>query len=348
MTTAEPPPLGRRPEPFGRENRGEIFVATSDPHGLIEATVRRETLALMSAGIEGVRVVGATSRASTGSSRPTRSRSSPTSSAGSSRGARRCSSAARERAGAISTPASGPTSCAETADVRAGDWRVAAGAGRPGRPPGRDHRPRRAEDDDQRAQLAAPRSSWPTSRTRSRPTWANVVGGQAALARRRPPHARRSTAAEGKAYRLNEQTATLLVRPRGWHLVERHVLVDGEPISASPVRLRAVPLPQRRRGAAPRGSGPVLLPAEAREPPRGAALERRLRRAQDALGIPRGIDPRDGPDRDDPRRVRDGRDPVRAARARRGPERRPLGLHLQPHQEVPRRPEPWCCPTAPR
>ena len=36
---------------------------------------------------------------------------------------------------------------------------------------------------------------------------------------------------EGKAYRLNDKTATLFVRPRGWHLPEKHVLVDGEPIS---------------------------------------------------------------------------------------------------------------------
>jgi malate synthase len=39
------------------------------------------------------------------------------------------------------------------------------------------------------------------------------------------------TSPEGKPYRLNEQTATLLVRPRGWHLVEKHVLIDGKPIS---------------------------------------------------------------------------------------------------------------------
>ena len=36
-----------------------------------------------------------------------------------------------------------------------------------------------------------------------------------------------------KTYRLNEETAVLVPRPRGWHLVERHVLVDGEPVSAS-------------------------------------------------------------------------------------------------------------------
>ena len=38
---------------------------------------------------------------------------------------------------------------------------------------------------------------------------------------------------EGKSYRLAEKTATLIVRPRGWHLVEKHVLVDGAPVSAS-------------------------------------------------------------------------------------------------------------------
>jgi malate synthase len=38
---------------------------------------------------------------------------------------------------------------------------------------------------------------------------------------------------DGRVYRLNDQVATLLVRPRGWHLVEKHVLVDGQPMSAS-------------------------------------------------------------------------------------------------------------------
>ncbi|NJD29730.1 MAG: malate synthase A, partial [Chloroflexi bacterium] len=64
------------------------------------------------------------------------------------------------------------------------------------------------------------------------PTWANVVGGQAACF-----EAVRGTLAfdspEGKSYRLGEHVATLLVRPRGWHLPEAHVRVDGEPMSAS-------------------------------------------------------------------------------------------------------------------
>ncbi|MGK2850984.1 MAG: malate synthase A [Candidatus Limnocylindrales bacterium] len=64
------------------------------------------------------------------------------------------------------------------------------------------------------------------------PTWANVVGGQAALM-----DAVRGTltfeSPEGKAYRVGANPATLVVRPRGWHLIESHVLVDGVPMSAS-------------------------------------------------------------------------------------------------------------------
>ena len=79
------------------------------------------------------------------------------------------------------------------------------------------------------------------------------------------------------------------LRPRGWHLAERHVLVDGAPISRQPVRLRARTSSTTPRELLERGSGPVLLPAQAGEPPRGAALERRLRRRPGARSaIPRG------------------------------------------------------------
>jgi malate synthase len=64
------------------------------------------------------------------------------------------------------------------------------------------------------------------------PTWANVVEGQANL----QVAVRRTlafTSPEGKAYRLGAQLATLVVRPRGWHLVERHARLDGKPVSAS-------------------------------------------------------------------------------------------------------------------
>ena len=64
------------------------------------------------------------------------------------------------------------------------------------------------------------------------PTWSNMVEGQVNL---RDAVRRVATYAnpDGKAYRLNDAIATLLVRPRGWHLVEKHVLVDGEPVAAA-------------------------------------------------------------------------------------------------------------------
>ncbi|MBJ6110126.1 malate synthase A [Hymenobacter sp. BT523] len=63
------------------------------------------------------------------------------------------------------------------------------------------------------------------------PTWENVVQGQINL--RDAVRRTISLSTPTKEYRLNEKTAVLMVRPRGWHLVEKHVLVDGEPISAS-------------------------------------------------------------------------------------------------------------------
>src|SRR5438132_5724370 len=64
------------------------------------------------------------------------------------------------------------------------------------------------------------------------PTWENVVNGQGALI----DAVRRSlsfTSPEGKQYKLNDRLATLVVRPRGWHLEESHVQIAGKPASAS-------------------------------------------------------------------------------------------------------------------
>ncbi|MEO6806173.1 MAG: malate synthase A [Edaphobacter sp.] len=65
------------------------------------------------------------------------------------------------------------------------------------------------------------------------PTWDNVVEGQFNLR----DAVRRTITFEdektGKSYKLNERPAVLFVRPRGWHLEERHLIVDGEPMSGS-------------------------------------------------------------------------------------------------------------------
>jgi malate synthase len=67
----------------------------------------------------------------------------------------------------------------------------------------------------------------------STPTWNNLIDGQMNLRdaiRRTITYADPAT---GKQYKLNDKVAVLFVRPRGWHLEERHLLVDGEPISGS-------------------------------------------------------------------------------------------------------------------
>jgi malate synthase len=64
------------------------------------------------------------------------------------------------------------------------------------------------------------------------PTWRNNIEGQLNL---RDAVRREISFAtpQGKQYRLNPRVAILMVRPRGWHLVEKHMLVDGRPVSAS-------------------------------------------------------------------------------------------------------------------
>jgi malate synthase len=64
------------------------------------------------------------------------------------------------------------------------------------------------------------------------PTWDNVIQGQSNL-REAVRRTLELTSPEGKSYKLKDKIATLVVRPRGWHLLEKHVLVDGQPISAS-------------------------------------------------------------------------------------------------------------------
>jgi malate synthase len=64
------------------------------------------------------------------------------------------------------------------------------------------------------------------------PTWENMIEGQLNL-RDAINRSIAFTSPEGKRYALNEKIATLLVRPRGWHLLEKHVLIDGEPVAGA-------------------------------------------------------------------------------------------------------------------
>ena len=92
---------------------------------------------------------------------------------------------------------------------------------------------------------------------------------------------------EGKRYALGEQLATLVVRPRGWHLEEKHLLVDGRPVSASLVDFGLYFFHNARELLGPR-ERTVLLPAEAGEPLEARLWNDVFNAAQDALGLPRG------------------------------------------------------------
>jgi len=118
------------------------------------------------------------------------------------------------------------------------------------------------------------------------PTWVNMIEGQANLrdAVRREISFR---SPEGKEYRLKEQTAVLFVRPRGWHLHEKHVVIDGEPVSGGLFDF-AIYLFQNGKELVKRGSGPYFY-----LPKMESHLEARLwndvfNLAQDEIGLARG------------------------------------------------------------
>ncbi|MER3398487.1 MAG: malate synthase A [Chloroflexota bacterium] len=118
------------------------------------------------------------------------------------------------------------------------------------------------------------------------PTWAGTVEGQVNL-RDAVDGTIEYVSPDGRLYRLAEKTAVLMVRPRGWHLEEKHVLVDGEPVSASLFDFGLFFYHNARKLIA-KGTGPYFY-----IPKLENHLEARLwndvfNRAQDMLGIRRG------------------------------------------------------------
>jgi malate synthase len=173
----------------------------------------------------------------------------------------------------------------ETADVRKGDWRVA--------PIPADLRDRRVEITgpvDRKMIINALNSGanvfMADFEDSNSPTWQNNIEGQANL----QDAVRRTisfVSPEGKKYTLNPQVATLLVRPRGWHLNERHFQVDGASISASLFDF-GLYFFHNAQELIRRGTGPYFY-----LPKMESHLEARLWNdvfcfAQDRLGIPRG------------------------------------------------------------
>ena len=172
----------------------------------------------------------------------------------------------------------------ETKDVREGDWQVA--------PAPADLRDRRVEITgpvDRKMVINAlnsgARGFMADFEDANSPTWENVVEGQANLV----DAVRRTISLETgtKSYALEDETATLLVRPRGWHLVEKHAVVDGDPVSGSLFDFGLFFF-HNARPLVEQGSGPYFY-----LPKLESHLEARLWNdvfvhAQDALGIPRG------------------------------------------------------------
>lgn len=173
----------------------------------------------------------------------------------------------------------------ETAEIRAGDWRVAAAP---------------ADLNDRRVEITGPTERKMMINALNSgakvfmadfedalsPTWANVIDGQINCS-----DAIRRTIAfqnpDGRVYQLNETIATLLVRPRGWHLTEKHVVVDGAPISASLFDV-GLYLFRNAQELLDRGSGPYFY-----LPKLESHLEARLWNdvftyAQEQIGVPYG------------------------------------------------------------
>ena len=119
------------------------------------------------------------------------------------------------------------------------------------------------------------------------PTWDNVIRGQVNLSdavRRTISFADPGT---GKVYQLGAQLATLIVRPRGWHLPEKHVRINGEPVAGALFDF-VLYLANNHAALAQRGTGPYFY-----LPKLESHLEARLWNevfvaAQEALGMPRG------------------------------------------------------------
>jgi malate synthase len=172
----------------------------------------------------------------------------------------------------------------ETAQIRSGDWTIA--------PQPKDMLDRRVEitgPTDRKMVINALNCGASTFMAdfedANCPTWANMIEGQVNL----HDAVRRSIsfAQEGKTYRLNEKTAVLIPRPRGWHLDEKHVLVDGKAVSGALFDF-ALYFFHNAKELLQRGTGPYFY-----LPKMESHLEARLWNdifevAQKELGVPRG------------------------------------------------------------
>jgi len=173
----------------------------------------------------------------------------------------------------------------DTRSVREGEWRVA--------PVPADLQDRRVEitgpAGDRKMVINAFNSGAKTYMAdfedANSPTWENVAGGQQNLTD--AIERTISVETEDKSYTLGEEVAVLLVRPRGWHLLERHVEVDGRPVSASLFDF-GVFLARNAERLLERGTGPYFYLPKVESHVEARLWNDAFVLAQERLGIPRG------------------------------------------------------------
>jgi malate synthase len=119
------------------------------------------------------------------------------------------------------------------------------------------------------------------------PTWSNLVDGQINLKDRWAGRIDFTDASTGKAYKLSAKPAVLLVRPRGWHLPEEHVLVDGEPVSGSLFDFGLYFI-LNAKAAIAAGSGPYFYLPKLESHREARLWNEVFVHAEKALGIPPG------------------------------------------------------------
>jgi malate synthase len=177
-----------------------------------------------------------------------------------------------------------PDFLSETKSVREGDWTIA--------PVPDDLQDRRVEitgPTDRKMVINALNSGakmfMADFEDANSPTWTNMVDGQANLIDAIERTIELET--DEKTYRLNEQTATLLVRPRGWHLSEKHLLVDGAPVSGSLFDFGLYFFHNARRLLA-RGTGPYFYLPKLESHREARLWDDVFSYAEDALEIPPG------------------------------------------------------------
>lgn len=179
-----------------------------------------------------------------------------------------------------------PDFLAETRHIREGDWKVA---------------PIPADLRDRRVEITGPvdrkmiinalncgaKVFMADFEDASSPVWANMIEGQINLRDRWANAIDFTDATTGKAYKLKDKPAVLIIRPRGWHLPERHIEIDGEEASGSLVDFGLYVF-HNAKAALAAGSGPYFY-----LPKLESHLEARLWNdvfvaAQNALGLKQG------------------------------------------------------------